>query len=166
MTRYGSYRLCVLFLTVAAQMTWAQEAPAPGELFPSREPFETGFLQVSDLHSIQYALYGSREGKPVFVLHGGPGFGCYPRLVRYFNPKKFLIVLHDQRGAGRSVPLAELRENTTQDLVADIERLRKRLEIEGKLLVFGGSWGSALALAYAETYPQHVSGMVLRRNYV
>ncbi|MBU0616259.1 MAG: alpha/beta fold hydrolase, partial [Planctomycetes bacterium] len=137
-------------------------AREPGELFPVADPFRDGFLKVSQRHSIFYALFGNPNGKPVFVLHGGPGFGFYPRLMQYFNPEKFLIVLHDQRGAGRSRPPGELRENTTQDLVADIERLRNHLKIDGKILVFGGSWGSALALAYAETHPEHVSGMVIR----
>jgi proline iminopeptidase len=137
-------------------------AREPGELFPVAQPFEEGYLKVSDLHTIWYGLSGNPQGKPVFVLHGGPGFGCYPRLTQYFDPDKFLVVLHDQRGAGQSRPAGELRENTTQELVADIERLRGHLKINGKMLVFGGSWGSALALAYAETHPEHVSGMVLR----
>ena len=138
------------------------EGRAPDGLFPVVEPFEAGYLQVSDRHSIGYALHGNPKGKPVFVLHGGPGVGCYSRLMQYFNPQKFLIVLHDQRGAGRSSPAGEVRENTTWHLVADIERLRKHLGIEGKILVFGGSWGSTLALAYAEKHPERVSGMIIR----
>jgi proline iminopeptidase len=134
----------------------------PLELYARAAPFDEGYLKVSELHSIWYGLFGNPKGKPVFVLHGGPGFGCYPRLTQYFDPEKFLIVLHDQRGAGRSRPAGELCENTTQHLVADIERLREHLEIDGKVLVFGGSWGSALALAYAETHPGRVSGLVLR----
>jgi proline iminopeptidase len=140
----------------------AEETRQPGELFPPIKPFKTDYLRVSDLHTICYMLCGNPEGKPVFVLHGGPGVGCYPRLIQYFNPEKFLIVLHDQRGAGRSRPPGEVRENTTQHLVADIERLRKHLTIDGKILLFGGSWGSTLALAYAETHPERVSGMVIR----
>jgi proline iminopeptidase len=155
-------QLTLPVLVLAALAASPGEAREPGELFPAARPFDEGFLKVSELHSIWYGLFGNPKGKPVFVLHGGPGFGCYPRLTQYFDPDKFLIVLHDQRGAGRSRPAGELRENTTQDLVADIERLRKHRKIDGKMLVFGGSWGSALALAYAETHPEHVSGMVLR----
>jgi proline iminopeptidase len=117
---------------------------------------------VSERHSIWYARFGSPDGKPVFVLHGGPGVGCYPRLTQYFDPEKFLIILHDQRGAGRSRPAGEIKENTTQHLVADIERLREHLKIGGKILLFGGSWGSTLALAYAEAHPDRVLGMVIR----
>ena len=95
------------------------------------------------------------------VLHGGPGAGCSAHDFQYFNPEKFHIVLHDQRGAGQSRPYAELKENTTQNLVEDIEKLRQELGL-GKVILFGGSWGSTLALAYAETYPQNVSGIILR----
>jgi proline iminopeptidase len=119
-------------------------------------------LKVGALHEIYYALHGNPEGRPVFVLHGGPGVGCYPRLTQYFNPDKFLIVLHDQRGAGRSRPAGEIRENTTQHLVEDIERLREHLGITEKVLMFGGSWGSTLALAYAETHPEQVRGLIVR----
>ncbi len=130
-------------------------------LWPEIEPYETGYLQVSDIHEIYYEICGNSDGKTVFVLHGGPGGGCSPNMRRYFNPEKFRIVLHDQRGAGKSKPFAEIRENTTQDLVEDIERLRKRTSA-GKVILFGGSWGTTLGLAYAETYPENVSGMLLR----
>jgi proline iminopeptidase len=130
-------------------------------LWPEIEPFKTGYLKVSDIHEIYYELCGSAQGKPVFVLHGGPGASCTPYYRRFFNPGKFLIVLHDQRGAGRSKPFAELRENTTQNLIEDIEKLRKRLTL-GKIILFGGSWGTTLALAYAETYPENVAGIVMR----
>jgi proline iminopeptidase len=162
MARHHLLKLCPLIIAALVPAAQAQESRGPGELFPTCKPYETGYLQVSELHSIYYALCGNPEGKPVFVLHGGPGFGCYPRLPRYFNPDKFRIILHDQRGAGRSRPPGETRENTTQDLVADIERLREHLGVDGPFLVFGGSWGSTLALAYAESHPQRVSGMVLR----
>ena len=158
-------RSSVLALAVLTSAVLATDPRRPGELFPPRAPFDTGRLKVSDLHTISYALCGNPQGKPVFVLHGGPGFGCYPRLTQYFDPEKFLIVLHDQRGSGQSSPIGELRENTTPDLVADIERLRKHLKIESKILLFGGSWGSTLALAYAEAHPENVSGMVLRGVY-
>lgn len=153
------------FLVVAA--VWGLpaaggEGQEPTGLFLVTAPIDSGFLQVSDLHSIAYTVHGNPKGKPVFVLHGGPGVGSYPRLMQYFNPEKFFIVLHDQRGAGRSKPAGEIRENTTWDLVEDIERLRKHLGIDEKILVFGGSWGSTLALAYAETHPERVSGLVIR----
>jgi proline iminopeptidase len=130
-------------------------------LWPEIEPFQTDYLKVSDIHEIYYELCGNQKGKPVFVIHGGPGMGCSPIMRQFFNPDKFLIVLHDQRGAGKSRPNAEISENTTQNLVEDIERLRKKLNL-GKIILFGGSWGSTLSLAYAETYPENVSGMVLR----
>ena len=152
----------VCLVGVLASTAVGDDTRRTGELFPPSEPYDSGYLKVSDRHSIWYACCGNPQGKPVFVLHGGPGFGCYPRLTQYFNPEKFLVVLHDQRGAGRSLPAGDLRENTTQHLVADIERLRKHLEIDGKIIVFGGSWGSTLALAYAETHPERVSDMVLR----
>jgi len=106
-------------------------------------------------------LCGNPKGKPVFIIHGGPGAGSSPYWRRFFNPEKFLIVLHDQRGCGKSKPKAELRENTSQFLVEDIEQLRRELDLE-KIILFGGSWGSTLSLAYAETYPENVSGLVLR----
>jgi proline iminopeptidase len=131
------------------------------KLWPEIEPYQTGYLKVSEIHEIFYELCGNPSGKPVFVLHGGPGGNCSPYMRRFFNPDKFLIILHDQRGAGKSRPYAEIRENTTQHLVADIDRLRTHLN-SGKIILFGGSWGSTLALAYGEMYPQNVNGMILR----
>ena len=131
------------------------------ELWPEIEPREADYLTVSGVHEIYYEVCGNPDGKPVFVLHGGPGGSISPYMRRFFNPDRFLIVLHDQRGCGKSRPYGEIRENTTWDLVEDIERLRQHLEL-GRILLFGGSWGSTLALAYAETYPSNVSGMVLR----
>jgi proline iminopeptidase len=130
-------------------------------LWPEIEPFQSGYLKVSDIHEIYYELCGNPKGKPVFVIHGGPGMGCSPYMRRFFNPEKFLIVLHDQRGCGKSKPNAELRENTTQELVEDIDRLRRKLKLE-KIILFGGSWGSTLSLAYSETYSENVNSMVLR----
>ncbi|MBN1512044.1 MAG: prolyl aminopeptidase [Phycisphaerae bacterium] len=156
-----------LFLFSFVVVTFASSArgdETPGEsgLFDAAPPFKTGHLQVDDVHQIYYALFGNPDGMPVIVLHGGPGSGCYPRLMQYFDPRKWLIVLHDQRGAGQSRPVGEVRANTTQHLVADVEKLRAHLGIEKKALVFGGSWGSTLALAYAETHPESVRGLVLR----
>lgn len=130
-------------------------------LYPEIEPYDSGFLPVSELHTLYYEQCGNPQGKPVVFLHGGPGGGSNPRCRRFFDPKVYRIVLFDQRGCGRSTPHAELRGNTTWDLVADIERLREHLEI-GRWQVFGGSWGSTLALAYAQTHPGRVTELVLR----
>ena len=129
--------------------------------YPEIEPYLTGRLRVSSLHELYYEECGNPSGKPVVLLHGGPGGGATPFMRRFHDPKAYRIILFDQRGAGRSTPHAELRENTTWDLVADIERLREHLGIE-KWQVLGGSWGSTLALAYAETHPMRVSELVLR----
>lgn len=131
------------------------------DLYPAIEPFATGRLKVSDIHEIYYEISGNPNGKPAVVCHGGPGGGTTPSMRRYFNPSKYRIVLFDQRGCGKSTPNAELDGNTTWDLVADMEKLRRHLDIE-KWQVFGGSWGSTLALAYAETHPDRVTELVLR----
>ncbi len=131
------------------------------ELFPATPPYRSGRLQVSDLHNLHFEEYGTPRGKPVVFLHGGPGGGIRPDYARYFHPKKWRVILFDQRGCGRSRPHAELRENTTWDLVEDIEKLRGHLEIE-RWCVFGGSWGSTLALAYAEKHPQRCTSLILR----
>jgi len=130
-------------------------------LFPEIKPYAVGMLDVTGGHRVYYEECGSTAGKPVLFLHGGPGSGCNPGQRRFFNPQHYRIVLFDQRGCGRSVPVAELRENSTSSLIADIERLRAVLEIE-RWLLFGGSWGSTLALAYAEQHPQAVAGLILR----
>ena len=131
------------------------------ELFPEIKPYHSGFLKVSRLHTIHFEECGNPRGKPLVFLHGGPGGGIEPVYRRYFDPRLWRIVLHDQRGCGRSTPFSELRENTTWDLVADIERLREHLDID-RWVVFGGSWGSTLALAYAETHPDRCLAIVLR----
>src|SRR5262249_30671776 len=131
------------------------------ELYPPIEPFDEGFLQVSDLHRVHYEQVGNPRGKKAVFLHGGPGGGLDADYRRYFDPKRWHVSLFDQRGSGRSTPHAELRENTTWDLVADIERLREHLRID-KWVVFGGSWGSTLALAYAQKHPDRCTALVLR----
>ncbi|PZQ18695.1 MAG: prolyl aminopeptidase [Rhodanobacter denitrificans] len=130
-------------------------------LYPEIEPYGSGFLQVSPLHRMYYEQCGNPHGKPVVFLHGGPGAGCSPKARRFFDPAHYRIVLFDQRGCGRSTPHAELTDNTTWHLVADIERLREHLGV-ARWQVFGGSWGSTLALAYAQTHPERVSELVLR----
>lgn len=129
--------------------------------YPETEPFNTGRLKVSDLHEIYYEQVGRKDGTPVLFVHGGPGGGIEPSHRRYFDPDHYRVILFDQRGCGRSTPYAELRENTTWDLVSDIEKLRQHLGIQ-KWLVFGGSWGSTLSLLYAETHPDRVAALVLR----
>jgi proline iminopeptidase len=125
------------------------------------QPYRTGFLDVGGEHSLYYEESGNPAGKPALFLHGGPGGGTSPRQRRFFDPARYRIVLFDQRGCGKSRPHASLVDNTTPHLVADIETLRTHLGIE-RWLVFGGSWGSTLALAYAEKHPQRVTELVLR----
>lgn len=130
-------------------------------LYPEIEPFDSGFLPVSPLHTLYYEQSGNPNGKPVVFLHGGPGGGTNAKCRRFFDPAVYRIVLFDQRGCGKSTPHAELTDNTTWDLVADIEHVREHLGV-GRWQVFGGSWGSTLALAYAQTHPDKVSELVLR----
>jgi proline iminopeptidase len=130
-------------------------------LYPPIEPFESGMLPVSDIHEIYYERCGNPNGIPVVFLHGGPGGGILPMYRQFFDPNAYHILLFDQRGSGQSTPHADLRENTTGHLIADIETLRERFNIE-KWYVFGGSWGSTLGLAYAETHPDRCLGLALR----
>jgi proline iminopeptidase len=130
-------------------------------LYDPIEPFDRGRLPVSPVHTLYYEQCGNPEGQAVVFLHGGPGGGIVPDYRRYFDPETYRIVLFDQRGAGQSTPHANLEDNTTWHLVADIERLREHLGIES-WMVFGGSWGSTLALSYAQTHPQRARQLVLR----
>ncbi|TWT21949.1 prolyl aminopeptidase [Luteimonas wenzhouensis] len=130
-------------------------------LYPEIEPFDSGMLPVDARHALYYEQCGNPKGKPVVLLHGGPGGGCNAKMRRFHDPSKYRIVLFDQRGAGRSTPHADLVDNTTWHLVADIEALREHLGIE-RWQVFGGSWGSTLALAYAQSHPLRVTELVLR----
>jgi proline iminopeptidase len=129
--------------------------------YPAIEPYNAGRLRVSELHELYFEESGNPHGKPVVFLHGGPGGGSEPKQRRFFNPDKYRIIIYDQRGCGKSTPYASLEENTTWTLVSDIEALREHLGIS-KWQVFGGSWGSTLALAYAETHPGRVTELVLR----
>ena len=131
------------------------------QLYPKIEPYNQFDVKVSDLHTIHVEESGNINGKPVIFLHGGPGGGIEPVYRQYFNPEKWRIIVFDQRGCGQSTPHAELQENTTWDLIADIEKIRQHLEID-KWVVFGGSWGSTLSLSYAITHPDRCKALVLR----
>jgi proline iminopeptidase len=130
-------------------------------LYPEIDPYEVGWMSVGGGHEVFWELCGAPHGKPAVVLHGGPGGAINPTMRRFFDPKKWNVALFDQRGCGRSRPNASLEDNTTWDLIADIEQLRERLGVD-KWTVFGGSWGSTLALAYAITHPERVEALVLR----
>ena len=125
------------------------------------EPYDTGHIRVSDVHELYYEQCGTPNGKPVVFLHGGPGAGLIPDYRRFFDPSAYRVILFEQRGSGRSRPHASLDDNTTWHLVADIEKIREEFGID-QWLVFGGSWGSTLSLAYAVTHPERVRGLVLR----
>ena len=133
----------------------------PKTLYPEIEPYDSGHIAVSTVHQLYYEQCGNPHGKPVVFLHGGPGAGLIPDYRRFFDPQAYRVILFEQRGAGRSLPHASLEDNSTWDLVADIEFLRHHFGVE-KWLVFGGSWGSTLALTYAETHPDRVKALVLR----
>jgi len=135
--------------------------PLRTELYPDVEPFDSGMLPVDACHTLYWEQSGNPRGMPVVLLHGGPGAGTSPGQRRFFDPAFYRIVLFDQRGAGRSIPHGELNDNTTPLLIADLEKLRARLAIE-RWLLFGGSWGSTLALAYAQAHPERCAGLVLR----
>jgi len=131
------------------------------DLYPEIEPHAAGMLALDHRHSMYWEVSGKRDGAPVVFLHGGPGASALPPYRRFFDPQHYRIILYDQRGAGRSTPSGALIDNTTQHLIADLERLRESLDIE-RWIVFGGSWGSALALAYAQTHAQRCQALVLR----
>ena len=130
-------------------------------LYPPIKPFNTFYINVSSIHTIFVEESGNPKGKPVIFLHGGPGGGIEPIYRQYFNPKKWRIIIFDQRGCGKSIPHAELKENTTWNLVEDIEKIRQYLKIKS-WVVFGGSWGSTLSLTYAITHPKRCKGLILR----
>jgi proline iminopeptidase len=129
--------------------------------YPPIKAYKSSTLKVSDLHTIYYELYGNPKGKPVLFIHGGPGGGTVPDYARFFNPRKYFIVLVDQRGSGKSKPFGETKQNTTQALISDFEKIRKILNVK-RWQLFGGSWGSTLSLAYAIAHPEVVTELVLR----
>ena len=131
------------------------------DLYPDIEPYDSGFLAVDARHTLYFEQCGNPKGQPVIILHGGPGAGCSAKMRRFHDPAHYRIILFDQRGSGRSTPHADLVDNTTWDLVADIERLREHLGI-ARWQVFGGSWGATLAIAYAQAHPGRVVQLVLR----
>ena len=135
--------------------------PPRTELYPDIEPYASGMLRLDGTHRMYWEQSGNPHGIPVLFLHGGPGAGAAPAHRRFFDPGRYRIVIFDQRGAGRSTPLGELKDNTTPHLIADIERLRQHLRIE-RWVVFGGSWGSTLALAYGAAHPERCTGFILR----
>lgn len=134
-------------------------------LFPSIKPYAEHQLKVDKIHTLYIAECGNPLGHPVLVVHTGPGASCQHHERRFFDPELYRIILFDQRGAGRSKPRAELRQNTTQDLIQDIEKIRLFLEIE-QWMLFGGAWGATLSLLYAQAYPNFVSGMILNRIFL
>jgi len=131
------------------------------ELYPEIEPYKTGYLNLDGYHQIYWEESGNPQGVPVLFIHGGPGAGSSPSNRRFFDPSYYRIILYDQRGAGQSLPYGDLKDNTTPHLIEDIEKLRTHLSV-GKWVVFGGSWGSTLGIAYAEAYPEVCLGLVLR----
>ena len=138
-------------------------AGAKRELYPAIEPFSQKMFSMPGGHQVYVEECGNPDGVPVVVLHGGPGGGCSPTMRRFFDPEHYRIVLFDQRGCGRSTPHASVENNTTWDLVADIERIRADLGID-RWIVFGGSWGAALALIYAQKHPEHAARLVSARG--
>jgi proline iminopeptidase len=139
----------------------SEQPSQPSTLFPALEPYRSGTLAVDDIHTLYWEECGNPQGVPVLFLHGGPGAGLSPKHRQFFDPAHYRIVLFDQRGAGQSTPLGEVRNNTLPLLIEDIERIRTLLGIE-QWLVFGGSWGSTLSLAYGQAHPERCTGFVLR----
>ncbi|MCG8379641.1 MAG: prolyl aminopeptidase, partial [Proteobacteria bacterium] len=134
-------------------------------LYPKIEPFNTFFLETESIHQVYVEEVGNPGGLPVIFLHGGPGSGCNPDHRRYFDPDKYRIVIFDQRGCNRSTPQGDVRNNSTDFLLQDMENIRKQLDIK-RWILFGGSWGATLSLLYAERYPQHVMGLILRGAFL
>lgn len=155
-------RCLLLILVLTAAASAASEPGEESPLYPPLEPLRSGYFAVSEDHELYWEVSGNPDGIPVIVLHGGPGGIASPEMRQFFDPERFFMLLFDQRGAVRSRPTGEWRNNTTQLLIEDINKLRDHVGIEGKAILFGGSWGTTLALAYAETHPDLVAGMLLR----
>jgi len=148
----------IFFFCLLGTLLYATERRT---FYPPIEPNQSGYLSVGGGHQIYWEECGNPEGKPILFLHGGPGIGFWPVQRSFFNPERYRIILFDQRGCGKSLPFSELENNTTWDLVSDIELLRKHLEVD-RWVIFGGSWGSTLGLTYAIMHPQSVKGLILR----
>ncbi|MCO5585548.1 hypothetical protein L7F22_039481 [Adiantum nelumboides] len=151
----------LLFRTVKTGRSCKYKGQILKSMYEHVPSIDRGYLKVSDIHTVYYEIFGNSVGKPAVFLHGGPGAGCTPRHARFFDPRHYKVVLFDQRGCGKSTPCGCLEENTTWDLVEDLEKLRKHLRVN-KWLVMGGSWGVTLALSYGQTHPGAVSGFLLR----
>lgn len=157
----GACTLMSSFLHGTSTSSFCEEVCFDYSLYPISLPREEGFLEVSQIHTLYYATYGNPEGKPVIVLHGGPGAGCSDSLTQFFDLQHWNVIMFDQRGAMRSIPFCCMEENNSQHLISDIEALRRHLEID-KWVIFGGSWGSTLALLYGQEYPENCLGFILR----
>uniref|UniRef100_A0A383VL06 prolyl aminopeptidase n=1 Tax=Tetradesmus obliquus TaxID=3088 RepID=A0A383VL06_TETOB len=160
-TQQNRQRMACPVSSAAAQPQQQQSSSGLRGLYPATTPHTSGYLQVSNLHKVYYEVHGNPQGIPAVVVHGGPGAGCYANHARFFDASTYRIVLLDQRGCGRSTPSGCLAENTTADLVSDLETLRKTLGVHSWLLL-GGSWGVALSVAYAQAHPDRVLGLILR----
>jgi proline iminopeptidase len=159
-------RALLVTLIATAVACVVSEPREESPLYPPIEPLRTGYLAVADEHELYWEVSGNPDGIPVIVLHGGPGGTAGPEMRRFFDAERFYMLLFDQRGAVRSRPAGEWRHNTTDLLVEDINKLRDHVGIEGKAILFGGSWGTTLALAYTETHPDLVAGLLLRGVYL
>ena len=153
--------LIILYFIFVSFFSQIDDIYAHTSLYPPIKPLDTVYIKVSNLHTVCYSTYGNPNGNPVLFVHGGPGSGVTENAARFFNPNYYFIVLVDQRGCGKSTPFGELRENTTQHLIDDFEKIRQQLGID-KWQLFGGSWGSTLSLAYAIKHPEVVTNMILR----
>lgn len=149
----------IILLTLVTCAAWAAEP------YPVVQPYNKGYLQVSELHRIYFEEYGKPDGVPVLVVHGGPCGGCPPSFSRFFDPDFYHVIMFDQRGCMRSTPAGEMKENNTQALIADMEQLREHVGVD-KWWLFGGSWGSTLSVAYGEAQPEHCLGFVLRGVFI
>lgn len=159
-------RVLLVTLLATAVACGVSEPREESPLYPPIEPLRTGYLTVAEEHELYWEVSGNPDGIPVIVLHGGPGGTAGPEMRQFFDPERFFMLLFDQRGAGRSRSVGEWRDNSTDLLVEDINKLRDHVGIKGRAILFGGSWGTTLALAYAETYPDLVAGMLLRGIYL